>query len=324
MSAKYHRGEIEVQERAGVRGMAERVGNSIRPAIPPAAREFLAEQPMVVVGSVRADGRVWASPLAGEPGFARALDERTVKIDAEPSAGDPLAENLAAGPADIGMIAIDLAGRRRMRLNGQAERRPDGIHVLARQVYANCPKYIQSREWEALGRDSSAGRRDDVRRAGALTDDQRLKIVSADTFFIASAHPEGGADASHRGGQPGFGRFVDEDTLEFPDYPGNTMFNTLGNLAANPNAGLLFVDFEHGDTLQLAGRAEVAWEPERAALFAGAERVVEFRVEEVVEIPGAVPLRWRFEGYSPFNPGPPEASPPRARPRNAPIERSGS
>ncbi len=58
MSAKYHPGEIEVQERAGVRAMAERVGNSIHPTIPPTAREFLREQPMIVVGFVGADGRV--------------------------------------------------------------------------------------------------------------------------------------------------------------------------------------------------------------------------------------------------------------------------
>jgi len=257
MTSKYHPGEIEVQERAGVRGMAERVGNIIRPAIPPAARAFLAEQPMVVVGSIGADGRVWASALAGQPGFARALDERTVEIAAEPMPDDPLAENLAAGAgAAVGMIAIDLATRRRMRLNGKAERRPGGIHVRAEQVYANCPKYIQARDLETVDHGPGAGRRN-VRRAGALTDEQRRSISRADTFFVASAHPTGGADASHRGGQPGFVRFFDDDTLEFPDYSGNTMFNTLGNIAASPNVGLLFVDFERGGTLQLAGEAKV-------------------------------------------------------------------
>jgi predicted pyridoxine 5'-phosphate oxidase superfamily flavin-nucleotide-binding protein len=135
-----------------------------------------------------------------------------------------------------------------------------------------------------------------------LTGEQRRLISEADTFFIASAQPEGGADASHRGGNPGFIRFLDENTLEFPDYPGNTMFNTLGNIAVNPNAGLLFLDFERGGTLQLTGEARIVWDAERAASFAGAKRVVEFRVEEAIETRGIVPLRWRFEGYSPFNP----------------------
>ncbi|HLL38662.1 MAG TPA: pyridoxamine 5'-phosphate oxidase family protein [Rubrobacteraceae bacterium] len=114
--------------------------------------------------------------------------------------------------------------------------------------------------------------------------------------------PEGGADASHRGGNPGFVRFLGENVLEFPDYSGNTMFNTLGNVAINPSAGLLFLDFEGGGTLQLTGEARIVWDPGRAARFAGAERVVEFRYREAVVTRGAVPLRWRFEGYSPFNP----------------------
>ncbi len=78
------------------------------------------------------------------------------------------------------------------------------------------------------------------------------------------------------------------------------MFNTLGNIAANPKTGLLFVDFERGDTLQISGEARVIWDQARAAGFAGARRVVEFRIGEVVE--NTVPLRWRFAAYSPFNP----------------------
>jgi hypothetical protein len=80
------------------------------------------------------------------------------------------------------------------------------------------------------------------------------------------------------------------------------MLNTLGNLAVNQSAGLLFIDFENGDTLQVSGSAGIIWDEGRAAEFAGAERVVEFDVEEVVETHGALPLRWRLEEYSPFNP----------------------
>jgi len=302
VSAEYHPGEIEVQERAGVRSMAERVSNSIHPTIPPAARGFLEEQLMVVVGSVGADGRVWASLLVGEPGFVRALNERTVRIDATSFPGDPLAEALQRAGTKVGVLAIELVTRRRLRLNGEAERRPDGrIYVRARQVYANCPKYIQAREPETGGAAPSLQDGYTLRSRG-LTDEQRRLISCADTFFIASAHPEGGADASHRGGNPGFIRFLGENALEFPDYSGNTMFNTLGNIAINPSAGLLFLDFERGSTLQLTGEARIIWDAGRAARFTGAERVVEFRVQEAGELRGAVPLRWRFEGYSPFNP----------------------
>src|SRR4030095_14952481 len=76
------------------------------------------------------------------------------------------------------------------------------------------------------------GRVGDARRTTALTESQRLAIERADTLFIASVHADAGADASHRGGQPGFVRGLGERRLVSPDYAGNNMFQTLGNIAA--------------------------------------------------------------------------------------------
>ena len=109
-------------------------------------------------------------------------------------------------------------------------------------------------------------------------------------------------DVSHRGGNPSFVRVLDASTLAWPDYRGNNMFQTLGNLELNPHAGLLFIDFETGSTLQLTGKCEVIWDAERAAEFPGAQRVMEFRIEEVLETASATGLRWRLLDYSPFNP----------------------
>jgi uncharacterized protein len=297
MASVYHPGERLVQERAGVREMADRIGRSIGSTIPPAARNFLRSQPLVVVGSVDAGRRVWASLLTGAPGLVQAVDEKTLRINSRPAAGDPLGDNLAANDA-VGMIAIEFATRRRMRLNGKAEVGEDGaITIQAQQVYSNCPKYIQARRWR--GRPAEADSAPVVQRQSMLAQDQQRLIHEADTFFIASHHPEGGADASHRGGHPGFVRVLDDHRLVWPDYAGNTMFQTLGNISVNPQAGLLFIDFERGATLQLTGRARILWDQERAAEFPGAERLVEFDVDEVVEIAGAHPLEWRFLDYSP-------------------------
>jgi uncharacterized protein len=74
------------------------------------------------------------------------LHERTVRIDATPLPGDPLEEVLRGAVTKVGVLAVDLATRRRLRLSGEAVRRPDGIYVRSCQVYANCPKYIQIRE----------------------------------------------------------------------------------------------------------------------------------------------------------------------------------
>lgn len=300
MTSVYHAGELTMQARAGVQEMASRIGRSIGSTIPLAAQDFLGRQPMAIIGTFDERGRVWASVLTGEPGFMQALDERTVRINAGPIPGDPLGDNFRVND-QVGIIVIELATRRRMRLNGRAEVRSDGaIDINAQQVYSNCPKYIQARAWEM--KDVAAISAQSVQSDTYLNTKQQRWISEADTFFIASSHQEGGVDASHRGGNPGFVRVLNERLLVWPDYPGNMMFQTLGNLAVNPNAGLLFIDFERGTTLQLTGRAEVIWDAEHTARFAAAERVVEFHIDQAIEIENATRLRWRFLEYSPFNP----------------------
>ncbi|MBC7806996.1 MAG: pyridoxamine 5'-phosphate oxidase family protein [Akkermansiaceae bacterium] len=218
--------------------------------------------------------------------------------------------NAAAGTAaaagaprlDLGILVIDLKTRERMRLNGHAEVTPEGTLIVhAREVYFNCPQYIQKRVIDqSVGSDETGTV--GVTRGHALTSEQHVWISTADTFFVASAVPGGGADASHRGGNPGFVRVRDASSLEWPDYSGNTMFNTLGNITVNPNAGLLFLNFEQGNTLQLTGQAAVVWEPERAARFPGAQRIVGFHIEQAIQAAHAVPLHFRFLQYSRFNP----------------------
>jgi predicted pyridoxine 5'-phosphate oxidase superfamily flavin-nucleotide-binding protein len=296
----YHPGELIVQARANRRDMADRIGKSIRAAIPPAAPEFLLRQPMAFIGAVDSDGRPWASVLTGHPGFMQAVDDRTVKINARPMAGDPLAQSLAIG-GQVGMVVIDFATRHRMRLNGRAEiQKDEAIHVYVQQVYANCPKYIQARQWQpAAGKPMKEER---IRCSRSLTERQRRWIRGADTFFVASSHPDGGVDASHRGGNPGFVHVVNDSRLVWPDYSGNMMFQTLGNITVNPRTGLLFIDFQTGDTLQLTGQASINWDANRAINFPGAERLVEFDIEEVIELTNAIPLKWKFIDFSPFNP----------------------
>jgi predicted pyridoxine 5'-phosphate oxidase superfamily flavin-nucleotide-binding protein len=175
-----------------------------------------------------------------------------------------------------------------MRFNGRGLKSKEGLFLLVEQAYGNCPKYIQLRSLEP---DEEARGARGTRVSATLDPRQRAVVARSDTFFIASFSPGGGADASHRGGRPGFVRVLSKDALAFDDYPGNTMFNTLGNLVAYPEAGLLFLDFATGDVLQLSGRARV-----------GPDFSVEFEVDEVRETPGGNPLRFRLVEHSPANP----------------------
>jgi predicted pyridoxine 5'-phosphate oxidase superfamily flavin-nucleotide-binding protein len=300
MGGVFHSGELEVQERLGVRGQASKIGSGIRAEISPERYGFLLERRFVVVASLDRAGAVWASLLSGAPGFLEPVDARRLRVHARPLDGDPLAEGLTDG-ADVGLLAIDLANRKRLRLNGRVGMRDDGFDVVTREVFGNCPKYIQSRVPTADGADVVAAA-PVATSATHLDERQRQWVGEADTFFVASRHAEAGADASHRGGNPGFMRVVDAARLAWPDYSGNRMFQTLGNLARDGRAGLLFIDFDAGRTLQLAGRARVDWDEERARGFAGAERVIDFVIDRVVEIAGRAELRHRLLARSPFNP----------------------
>jgi predicted pyridoxine 5'-phosphate oxidase superfamily flavin-nucleotide-binding protein len=295
----FHVGEREVQARAGVEAESRALGRGISRAIPAGAGPFLEAQRIAVLAGVDEAGHVWASLVTGDPGFITAPDPRTLRLAAALPGADPLSAGLARDHS-LGVLVLDPERRRRLRINGRMIAADAGaIEIRTEEVFGKCPKYIQAR----APRDGTGhGRAGVARRGGALTSAQRRAIEGADTLFIASVHDGTGADASHRGGQPGFVRVVDERRLRIPDYAGNNMFQTLGNIAADPRAGLLFVDFETGTTLQLTGRARILWEREDYAELKGAERAVEVEIDQVVEITGQEPLGWRFVEYSPFNP----------------------
>jgi uncharacterized protein len=293
----WHSGELAVQQRAGVSGLS---GRGILASIPEAWAAFLAGQRLAVFASVDLDGRLWASLRVGEPGFVHALDMTTVETEPFEIKGDPLLKNLEANP-DIGMLVIDFGTRRRIRINGEAEVLPDrSLRIDARQVYGNCQQYIQERVIDD-GSGAETGSNPQVLIGATLNPDQQRWIERADTLFIASAHPQYGADASHCGGNPGFVKVEGLNSLVIPDYSGNRMFNTLGNIVVNPNAGLLFPDFESGRTLQLSGRATVDWDRDRSD-FPGAQRLVAFRIEKVLEMGQPGLANYTFKGYSRFNP----------------------
>ncbi len=141
------------------------------------------------------------------------------------------------------------------------------------------------------------------KRGTVLGSTQHTIITKADTFFVASVHPERGVDASHRGGNPGFVTIVDDRTLRIPDYIGNSMFNTLGNFTANPRAGLIFLDFESGRTLQLTGRPGILYDVEDSAEeTGGTNRYWQLHIDRWLEIAHASQLTWELLDFSPYNP----------------------
>lgn len=144
----FHEGERAVQRRAGVEQDAARVGSIITTWISGEYAAFLSSQTLVVMAGRDTRGRVWASPLAGSPGFARALDDHRVLLAGEMPAADPLAAAVKPPGGLIGILAIEPGTRTRIRLNGIGVRTPEGIAVDVSEVSGNCRKYIQRREQE--------------------------------------------------------------------------------------------------------------------------------------------------------------------------------
>jgi len=291
----FHPGEQEVQQRLGVRDIEDWARKVVRSHLPDEHRAFHTSLPFLIVAARDGGARPWVTLLAGPEGFVTSPDAQSLVIDGKPASGDAL-ENALQADVDIGILGIELSTRRRNRVNGHVVENHGSTKITfgVDQAFGNCPQYIREREW----------RRVDGEPAGPpatsdhLTPSQRAWIASADTFFIASgfrAHGEGaafGMDASHRGGDRGFVRVDSETRLVFPDYAGNNHFNTIGNLVLDPRVGLLFVDFETGSLLQLTGHATIDWDSDAVAHIPGARRLVTIDIDEVIELPTAVGLRW--------------------------------
>jgi uncharacterized protein len=116
--------------------------------------------------------------------------------------------------------------------------------------------------------------------ADVIAEHHRAFIERCDMFFIATADEAGWPQVSYKGGEPGFVRVLDDHSLTFPVYEGNGMYLTVGNLAAHPRVGLLFIDWSDGTRLRISGEATI--EPDGATeRYPGAQLVVRVRAREV-------------------------------------------
>jgi len=154
----------------------------------------------------------------------------------------------------------------------------------------------------------------------SFTADDKAFIESVIYFFLATADADGRPDCSFKGGAPGFVRVTAADELAFPDYDGNGMFKSLGNLLVNPNVGLLFTDLhEKPRRLRVNGQATVARDDPLLARTVGAQLIVRIKARAIfpncpryipklqlaepskyVPRPGQDPVEPAWKGFSDF------------------------
>jgi uncharacterized protein len=301
----YHDGERQIQQRTGETLMAARNSAVITDSIIGGAINFIEKQPMAIVSSADKNGQIWTSLIIGDFGFVKVPNPNTLVFDEtliRSSKSDVFYKN-TEGTAQIGSLFIELATRRRFKMNGISTVRDGKMAVKIQEAYANCPKYIQKRVLSLP--DNFTQTTPTIVQGEKLGALEKEWILNADTLFVGSQSSEGRLDANHRGGNAGFVEILDNSTLKIPDYRGNSMFNTFGNIFQNPNVGLLFIDFENGHTLQLTGKAEFLFDQKTETDLqktGGTGRFWLFKTEHWIRTENHHKVDWEFLDYSPFNP----------------------
>lgn len=135
-----------------------------------------------------------------------------------------------------------------------------------------------------------------------FTDDDRALLQAAPFFFLATSH-EDTVDCSMKSGHPGFVEVISDDELQWPDYDGNRMYRSLGNMLRNPNVGLLFVKFDGESTrIRLSGKAQIIDDPQAFSHLPGAQRLIRVKADYIYyNCPRSVP-KMEFVEHSAYLP----------------------
>lgn len=315
-NTQFHAGEIEVQRRRGSEESARSLvvlGGMIKARVDPAKIDFIESLSFLIISVLDSrDGRVWASIAQGSTSgilIKISGDGKRASVALSSFATkDPLLEVIEASQpsAMCGVLAMAPESRRRARFNGRARLVDNQLEIDIDASFGNCPKYIRARHVSTRD-DLKAADSKTIRERRGLSADEIDWVRQADTMFVGSAEKFSGADASHRGGRPGFVRVDDTGrTLRYGEYPGNGLAQTLGNIVAHGFASLLLVDFRTGSTLQLSGFARIEFPSSQAECLDGADCVLIFQIDEVARVNRTEPVVCfdvqDGEGESPFNP----------------------
>jgi hypothetical protein len=260
MSDIFHDGQLAVQKKAGEENIAIARIPMIKDSLHPRSIPFLEYQVLAFPGSEDGNGDLWLSLLVGERGFINIPSIEEIKFDLsklKSNRDDIFFKNIETRPT-VGVLFHEAARRARYRAWGLARTEGNELSITIKMGYPSCPKHIQR---EVIEVPENAELPVSNYENGTLLGALELDVISkAHTFFIATQTKKGDIESSHRGGNPGFIEILEHGVLRVPDYLGNSMFSTLGNIYENPKAALLFVDHKKGETLQLSGKATLQFE----------------------------------------------------------------
>lgn len=126
-----------------------------------------------------------------------------------------------------------------------------------------------------------ADRLEAVKVHAEFTEADRDFIQARDMFFLATVDQKGQPTCSYKGGDPGFVTVVDAVTLAFPNYDGNGMYLSMGNVSQTGRVGLLFIDFEQQRRMRVEGHAQLDFDPHVMARYPECQFVVRVRATAI-------------------------------------------
>uniref|UniRef100_A0A7S0BSK3 FAD-binding FR-type domain-containing protein n=1 Tax=Rhodosorus marinus TaxID=101924 RepID=A0A7S0BSK3_9RHOD len=300
----FHEGERIAQGKEGSQAKADVLRPRLRTSIDVVTGrdEFFREQRVVYASSMDEDGYPWVSEVTGPAGFLDAPDERKAIFSGKLTSflpEDPISANLrTCSDRRMAMMVMNFEKRIRYRANGNLQAYAPGNDIVldVAEGIPGCPKYIQRRRIAG----PRQCREELVTRGESLSAEAIEVIETSNTTFLGTVNPRGHNDLSHRGGFTGFVVVNSAVQLVIPEYSGNGMFMTLGNLELCSRAGLVFVDYEGtGNVLQVVGDAFIEW---KNAEYEGAGRLIRFHVKKFILHHCASPYKWDMIDYSDVNP----------------------
>lgn len=323
--AEWHDGEDEMHKLMNVPDY----GNPTSPGLSAHAQRLLHLSSLLAIGTVDDEGRPWTTLLGGEQGFARSLGQSIVGVKAlaDPSC-DPVLRTLLEQhrvstaseyktAREFSALGIHLASRDRVKVQGrllggsrigndsslntsQDEATQVQMALAIEGSLGNCPKYLNKKDIVL-----AVPRPVPLPATLPLPQPALDLLAKADTFFITSHHPSH-MSTNHRGGPPGFIRVERNDSqsviLVYPEYSGNRLYQTLGNLVLDPRAGIVVPDFETGNVLYISGTTKIIVGKDASQLLPRSNLAVQIRVDAAKFVHKGLGFRGLPGDRSPYNP----------------------
>lgn len=304
MFESYHAGQLAIQKKTGEEEIANRRLPKFQSTLHERSVRFIERQVLAFLGSEDASGDIWISLLVGERGFIHIPSLKEVKFDLSKvisNQSDIFFKNIETNPI-VGLLFHEAAKRSRYKAWGIARKEEDQVSFDITMGYKSCPKFIQREKIEVPEDSKSVSPA--YQNGTTLGTSEREWISSAHTFFIATQTKKGEIETSHKGGNPGFIEIQENGVLRIPDYFGNSIYNTLGNIYENPKAALLFVDYKKGETLQITGKAALEFDQNSADdLHKSGDtgRFLTFETKQWIRTKDHHKVNTRFVDFSKFN-----------------------